>query len=146
MINCFHDKYAFLSNFYPARVEYQLNFYPTVEHAYQASKVSAISRRVDFQTAKTPGIAKRMGQRVQLRPDWERVKLNVMQDLLVSKFSDPELKALLLATGKEMLVEGNNWHDNIWGDCGCSRCKNIPGQNWLGELLMMVRYFHRESN
>jgi predicted NAD-dependent protein-ADP-ribosyltransferase YbiA (DUF1768 family) len=45
----------------------------------------------------------------------------------------------LLDTGDEELVEGTTWHDNIWGNCSCPKCKNIPGQNRLGKLLMQIR-------
>ena len=58
---------------------------------------------------------------------------------LRKKFANPELRDLLLATGDEELVEGNYWHDNEWGNCTCPRCKNIPGKNKLGKLLMQVR-------
>jgi predicted NAD-dependent protein-ADP-ribosyltransferase YbiA (DUF1768 family) len=55
------------------------------------------------------------------------------------KFQDPKLRAMLLATGNEELIEGNTWHDNTWGDCSCDACKDIEGKNMLGKLLMKVR-------
>jgi predicted NAD-dependent protein-ADP-ribosyltransferase YbiA (DUF1768 family) len=56
-----------------------------------------------------------------------------MLDALRDKFSDPELRAKLLATGDEFLVEGNHWGDTYWGVC------NGKGRNMLGSLLMKVR-------
>lgn len=38
-----------------------------------------------------------------------------------------------MATGNEMLVEGNNWHDKFWGVCGGE------GENHLGKMLMHIR-------
>ena len=38
-----------------------------------------------------------------------------------------------------MLIEGNYWHDNYWGNCLCPKCKEIEGQNQLGKILMKVR-------
>ena len=107
--------------------------YPTLEHIYQASKTDDLALRRDIARAGTPGKAKRMGHTVPLRPDWDRVKLKAMHELLWIKFCDPELRAKLLATGDAMLVEANDWGDTYWGQC------NGVGQNWLGVLLMLVR-------
>ena len=49
------------------------------------------------------------------------------------KFSNPDLKEKLLATGNEELVEGNWWGDQYWGIC------DGIGKNKLGKLLMKVR-------
>ena len=38
-----------------------------------------------------------------------------------------------------LLIEGNTWHDNYWGDCSCNRCKSKSGENMLGILLMELR-------
>lgn len=62
-----------------------------------------------------------------------------MEEALRLKFEDKKLRIKLLNTGKEFLKEGNFWHDNIWSDCSCERCKNITGQNNLGRLLMKIR-------
>lgn len=62
-----------------------------------------------------------------------------MHDLVELKFALPELAIQLQVTGDQELVEGNHWHDNIWGNCVCDRCVNIVGQNWLGQILMQVR-------
>jgi predicted NAD-dependent protein-ADP-ribosyltransferase YbiA (DUF1768 family) len=62
-----------------------------------------------------------------------------MLDLLRAKFGLAWLAERLLATEGEDLVEGNYWHDQIWGDCNCHVHQSIPGQNLLGKLLMRVR-------
>ena len=80
-----------------------------------------------------------MGRHVTLRPDWEEVKVDVMREGLRHKFKNPSLRAKLLATGNEELMEGNTWHDNTWGNCVCQKCQNIPGRNMLGMLLMELR-------
>jgi ribA/ribD-fused uncharacterized protein len=87
-----------------------------------------------------PGEAKRIGRAVTLRPDWEAVKDRVMWTGLVAKFSQHrDIRQLLVGTGLAILIEGNYWHDNYWGDCVCERCSEIPGKNMLGEELMMLR-------
>ena len=79
------------------------------------------------------GRAKRLG-RVELRSDWEEVKIEVMREVLRCKFSqNPDLKAKLIATGDAELIEGNNWNDRFWGVC------RGVGQNHLGRLLMELR-------
>ena len=60
--------------------------------------------------------AKKLGRRVTLRSDWEEVKLNVMKEVVIDKFTrSPELKQMLLDTEDEELVEGTTWNDTFWG-------------------------------
>jgi ribA/ribD-fused uncharacterized protein len=139
VIDDFFDDYYFLSNFYSAPTEFEGVVYPTSENAYQAAKTTHIRSRKTFADPEcTPAWAKRLGRSLDLRPDWEEVKEQVMRDCLKSKFSDPALRALLQATGDAVLIEGNTWHDNIWGVCTCHRCPG-NGQNLLGQLLEELR-------
>jgi len=136
----FTDELFFLSNFYPCDVLYDGVLYPSVEHAYQAAKTLDMQERVKIRNQTTPGQAKREGQRVVLRPGWEMSKVDVMRQLLMIKFvANPKLGKQLLSTSHEELVEVNNWHDNFWGDCQCSKCKKVIGRNMLGLSLRTVR-------
>lgn len=139
MIDSFRNEYFFLSNYSCSPFYIDNVLFPTMEHYFQTSKASNQKDYLFIANAPTPGDAKRLGRRIQLRHDWEKVKDNVMLIGLRKKFANPELRDLLLATGDEELVEGNYWHDNEWGNCTCPRCKNIPGKNKLGKLLMQVR-------
>ncbi len=132
-VSSFRGPYRFLSNFYPAPVEFEGQRYPTVEHAYQAAKTPDAALRKRIREARNAGTAKMLGQRVPLRKDWERVKLDVMLDLLRKKFCRPSLSDLLLATEDLRLVEGNTWNDRFWG------AVDGKGKNHLGRLLMQVR-------
>ena len=143
MINKFEGQYEFLSNFFPSVIEYGGIQYPTVEHAFQAAKSLSEEEQAAISIAKTPGIAKRLGRKVVLRPDWEEVKIEVMRQCLAKKFEHPDLCAKLLATGDEELIEGNHWHDNFWGSCSCEKCGG-NGQNQLGKLLMKIRNEYME--
>ncbi len=138
-ISKFEDRFAFLSNFHPSVICDEYIFYPTVEHYFQAMKTLNPEMRKKIAAADTPGQAKRLGRQVELRPDWEEVKDDVMLEGLRLKFTIPSLREMLIETGSAELVEGNWWHDNTWGDCGCEKCQDIPGQNRLGKLLMQVR-------
>lgn len=122
----------FLSNFFPAPVVLDGVTFPTVEHAYQAAKTLHRPSREVVRRAVTPGQAKRLGRTLILRPDWEAVKLQVMEALLRQKFADPALRAKLRALPGE-IVEENTWNDTWWG-----RCRG-RGENHLGRLLMRIR-------
>jgi len=140
-ISKFSGAYRFLSNFYPSNFrDYVGDEWPTVEHFFQAMKIDSEKEREKIRNLPSPGQAKKIGRLLELRNDWESVKFNVMRDALYYKFrQNKDLKEKLKETGKSHIVEGNTWHDNIWGDCYCDKCKNIKGQNYLGRLLMGVR-------
>jgi len=141
-INFFKGEYEKLSNFYPVVIYYERINYPSVEHAYVASKSKdgMFRYKISKIPADQPGIAKAEGRKVKLRPDWDLIKYSIMERFLMQKFSYPEFREFLLLTGDIYLEEGNYWHDNYWGNCYCKRCKNIKGKNKLGKLLMEVRY------
>lgn len=139
MIAEFEGKYAFLSNFYPSSILYDGIVYPTNEHFFQAMKTLDQEERKKIAAADTPGKAKRLGRHVQLRADWEQIKVDVMRTGLMLKFTDAELAQKLINTGDEELIEGNWWHDNTWGSCFCNDCIHKPGRNFLGMLLMELR-------
>lgn len=133
MIDRFDGEYRFLSNFYPANVTFEDMSFPSVEHAYVAAKTLDRNERVRI-CYLTTGAAKRYGRTLKLRPDWEDIKIEVMGNLVLQKFTrHPHLKKMLLATGDQELVEGNHWGDTFWGVC------KGKGQNVLGRILMLVR-------
>lgn len=142
VINTFRGRWAFLSNFHPATLVWEGITYPTSEHAFNAGKSTSPETRHWIADAETPSDAKARGRRVPLRPGWdERIRFQVMRDVLAAKFTArPARIAALLSTGGATLIEGNTWHDNVWGDCrcGCPACAE-PGQNHLGRLLMELR-------
>lgn len=140
MIIEFEDEYAFLSNFYPSPFTHDGITYPTNEHFFQAMKTLDIGERKAIAAADTPGKAKRMGRSVELRPDWEKVKLYFMELGLRLKFlQHPDLAQKLIETGDEELIEGNWWCDQTWGSCSCPKHIRTPGRNLLGLLLMELR-------
>jgi ribA/ribD-fused uncharacterized protein len=133
-IDSFHGDYAFLSNFYPASIEWEGITYPTTEHAFQAAKTLDVNERKRIAALPRPGQAKHAGKRVQLRPDWEHVKVGIMTDIVATKFeTHPDLLDALEATGDAKLIEGNHWNDTFWGMC------RGRGRNELGNILMRIR-------
>ena len=140
----FKDEYEFLSNHYPSKILHRGTFWLTVEHAYQAAKCKDLELEEEIRKTSSPKEAKRIGKRVQLREDWEEIKVDIMTDLVLCKFTQYEdLRTRLLATGDQHLVETNFWHDNFWGDCVCRKCVDFLGKNILGIILMEIRDFWR---
>ena len=133
-IERFDGKYDFLSNFYLTPVPYQGIMYPSSEHAFQAAKTTNPAVRMEISEASTPGLAKKMGRRLELRMAWDDIRDAIMFSVLMEKFhNNPDICKKLLETGIEELVEGNTWGDTYWGVC------NGNGKNKLGKLLMLVR-------
>lgn len=71
---------------------------------------------------------------MQVRADWESVKVDVMYRALKCKFSTyPYLTSMLLSTVGSVLVEASP-HDLFWGGG-----RDGEGLNYLGRLLMQLR-------
>jgi len=64
-----------------------------------------------------------------------------MAEGLRQKFSDPDLRNRLLATGDAELVEGTTWGDVTWG----IDLNTGEGENHLGKLLMELRTRYRKE-
>lgn len=134
-INLFRDEYEFLSNFYPCQIEYCGIYYQNAEAAFQAQKCQSEEEKLSF-CGLTAAKAKRRGRQVLLRPDWETVKIGLMEEIVHEKFiQNPKLAEKLLATGNRQLVEGNTWGDTCWG----VDTRTGQGANHLGRILMQVR-------
>lgn len=135
-VSAFTGKNRYLSNFWPVAVEGPGGFlYPTVEHAYQASKTCHPQEWAAILKMPTPGMAKRAGRKVTLREDWDTIKLERMESLLRQKFAiGTELAERLYYTDGE-IAEGNYWHDTYWG----VSAHTGEGFNHLGRILMKIR-------
>jgi ribA/ribD-fused uncharacterized protein len=140
VIDKFEGEYRFLSNFWISPVEFNGRIFHSVEQAYQFEKCDDPVYQKAILEATTPRMAKKVGKKknmeelgVEIREDWEEVKLDVMKKLVTIKFKNPELKQKLIDTGDAELIEGNWWHDVFWGVC------NGIGENHLGKILMEVR-------
>lgn len=139
MINSFNNEYGFLSNFWTSQITMRNRTYATVEHYFQAMKARTTKDHDNIRLQQTPGMAKHAGRTVEIREDWDNVKIAIMHEALEAKFNIPILRQMLINTQHRTIVEGNKWHDNYWGDCYCERCKDIKGTNVLGLLLMTIR-------
>lgn len=129
------------------------NFYENINYPFIFNGLMFFSGEAAFQSAKTldneirkkfcnlhPNEAKIFGHQIELRPDWDEIKDEIMYQVVKAKFtSHPTMRRRLTNTYPKMLIEGNTWHDNHFGSCKCQRCKNISKENVLGKVLMRVR-------
>jgi hypothetical protein len=121
--------YQFLSNFWWGFFYYNHKIYRSVEHFYQASKATNNKDHEIIRTALTPATAKRLGREIDIRDDWEDIKVSIMLTGLRLKFEDKVLKRKLLDT-KDAILHENSPNDYFWG---------VKGKDMLGKLLMKVR-------
>jgi len=120
--------------------------WPTVEHYYQTMKTPDKVSQDKIWSCPTPSAAKKLSYEVEIWEDWDTKKDNVMLTALECKFDqNPELQKMLIDTGDAILIEGNTWHDNYWGNCECEKCKSKKGMNMLGKMLMYIRRGYSES-
>jgi len=128
-----------LGNMFLVSVKYDDMLYPSVQNAFESSKLAS-KRSRDIYTKLAPLDAFRMNYKHpdRVRNDWYNMQTDIMIDLLRSKFKNAACKKALLDTGCDSLVYENTHHDTEWGICTCSKCKN-SGQNKLGILLMRIR-------
>lgn len=139
----FQGEYRFLSNFWicPNGVTLDGHTFRCSEAAYVAHKLDKDKytkeqrEEIYAKLATMDGReSKKYGRNIMVRPDWNKVKVEVMRRVVRAKFEqDRELAGLLRATGNARLEETNHWRDTFWGVC------NGVGENWLGKILMEVR-------
>ena len=123
------NEYYFLSNMYPCNITYNGHTFKCSESAFQAQK--DLSRTSEFEMLDGYK-AKKLGRKVNIRSDWESVKLDIMREILRIKFQDPVLANKLLSIN-EPIIEDNTWNDTFWGIC------NGVGENHLGKLLEEIK-------
>lgn len=110
--------------------------YGTVEHFFQASKATNRQDHDRIADAWDPGRAKVRGNAVDLRPDWEEVKYEVMLAGLRVKFRSRHFLHYLTGTKGRYIAEDSPT-DFIWGIR--SPGGGTDGLNLLGKALMEVR-------
>ena len=117
--------------------------YGSVEHAYQSAKlIDAIDRTRFILTCGTGNndsyygmSALKAGKKLpNVRSDWDKVKLEIMEYYVRLKFQQIRFKDFLISTGNLHIYE--NGH-SFWG---------VPGLNHMGKILMKVRKEINESN
>jgi N-glycosidase YbiA len=130
------EPYGCFSNLSPHGVQLAGDWWPTVEHYFQAQKFVGTRYEEMIRCTEDPYFVADVGkwQQLPLRPDWEQVKDDVMYRAVLCKFeTHADIRQILLSTGNEFIVE-NAPDDFYWG-CG----HDGSGKNRLGQILMGVR-------
>ena len=140
----FFEEFRFLSNFHVQPITWQGKVYQTTEAAYQADKTDNEDFKEQIRLASGPGSARKMGQAVLLRKNWDAEKEQAMREIVTLKFmANADLAMKLMKTDGQYLVESTVWHDNFWGICikkDCEKgCGEKKGLNTLGKILMEIR-------
>jgi N-glycosidase YbiA len=124
-----------LSNFSPPSFTLDGEYWPTVEHYFQAQKFIGPEGRDRIRRALSPKDARLFGQsrKLSIRNDWDEIREEIMLTALRMKFQAVGARELLLSSGERMLIESSPF--DYFGGAG----QNGTGQNKLGYLLMKVR-------
>lgn len=128
------DEFRWLSNFYPCTIEFDNMQFKSVEHAYMSAKSNAIEWKEFCMTEDNPAIVKRRSYEINIDPDWDMRKVDVMRTCITKKFTQEPFRSMLLNTGTEYIQEGNYWGDRFWGiDLNINRSSKSE-QNYACEI------------
>ena len=135
------------SNFYRKPFMYKGHELLFSEQAFMIEKALQFDpNKVErIAAVKRPQDAKSIGREIRNYNDriWSAKRYHAMVQVLEAKFTDPELRKILLETGDRIIVEASPY-DRIWGvglgeDDDDLYAGNWKGQNLLGKALMEVR-------
>jgi len=130
------DQYEkFLATFSAHALEYKGKIYPTVEHAYHASRYADDKIQEEIRLTKSPYLAWELSQKYKAGQiaDFDARKSAVMEELCRLKLEQhADVKAGLLASGDDTIVK--NYPDPYWG-IG----KDGVGKNEMGVIWMKLR-------
>jgi N-glycosidase YbiA len=133
----YEGKWYMFSNFSSFAVHWRGQDWMTVEHAYQASKFLDKETQDLVRNARSAHDSKKIARAhyEMARPDWQEVKLGIMEEILCAKLDQhPYVKQKLLESGNATIVEDSP-KDSYWG-----RGPDWKGENHLGRLWMKLRY------
>lgn len=130
--------YEFLSEDYPCVIAFDGVNYPSLTHAFFASKNSGseggLNQRAVIQNTRSAYEVKKLMKGFNASWRWRRQKIKVRYAFQYAKFANnPTLRAALIATAPAQLVFKNDHLNRFWGVC------QGEGKNWDGRLLMSVR-------
>lgn len=155
VIDRWHGNKAWLSNNYQMDFKYAGITFPSLAHAFLASKTNDNLKRIWISNLPPAGLKnEEVFETVGLRQGWNGT--TVMKDLLELKFGltrigvpgeNMKLYKKLAGTGRAELINTNFEHDNYWGVCKCGKCEIAfdPAKNLLGFTIMLVRKKIREQ-
>lgn len=134
-ITSFTGENLFLNNRWPCKIKFEGEIYPSVEHAFEAARTLDKEERIQFATIHMRSLeVKRAGKFITERPNWDRHRLAIMNNLVTQKFLNGPILMKLLIETDGLLIDGNSWGETFWGESPLG-----TGQNQLGHILMRLR-------
>lgn len=142
-----HDMY---SNFFFAPFKHQGHIFKWSEQAVMYRKAKHFGEMVianKILLAKSPDECKKLGRSRAIpfvNTEWVKVREIIYKEVLMDKFSNPQMKKRILETGDKILVEASPF-DDIWGiklahdHPDAEKPEKWRGMNLLGKVLMEVR-------
>ena len=131
----FRGEYAYLSNMYTCTINIRINnfiySFLNAEAAFQAMKCP--ERASEFINLDGPS-ARKLGNKVLLRNDWEQEKVNFMRNVIYAKFIQNRNLLEKLCSTIGVIVESSKYGDKFWGVNA-----NGIGENHLGLILTELR-------
>lgn len=144
VIGFYPREFYCLDNFSSFKVEYNGYLYASLEEAYQTvgflESAPEIAEQIKHSHSAHEAQKIAMENRDKQDPNWNNIKISVMEDLLRHKIDqNPYVLKKLLETEDYIIVEDSP-KDNFWG-WGIDR----NGQNNLGKLWMKLREEYRQK-
>ena len=137
-IGFFPREFFCLDNYSAFKIEYEGVVYGTVEEAYQAAAFKGVADDVaeQIRQAKSPYDAKHISRANtdKKRPDWDTMKLVVMEELLREKVKQHPYVREMLIKSKDYPIVEDSPKDTYWG-----LGPNRDGANNMGKLWMKLR-------
>lgn len=78
VIDSFKGKYAFLDNDFPCFIYHDGMRFLSCNRAYHASKSFDVRHRIGCMLAPDSKAVRTLGRKVELREDWDKIKLKLM--------------------------------------------------------------------
>lgn len=126
-----------LSPFSAHRIRIWGEVFPTLEHAYQASRIKPGPERDAIKSASSPMDAWREGQKHKNNPDLQVSNFDkdaVVEELFRAKLSQhPDISAVLKESGDKELLKVYDT-DYYWGTGA-----DGSGENRMGKIWMKIR-------
>ena len=145
----FKGDYDYLSNDfllihpYHRPIAFGKLWFPSVTHAFEASKTRDLEARKRISLASDARVARMMAKMTLQVSDWQEQQLPLMEQLVMDKFlRNQRLMLALLRTEDKPLVHTDFYRDTFWG--AVENADGVwEGENHLGKILMRVRLTYR---
>lgn len=128
----FQSEHAWLSNFFPCKIEIDGERFVSAEQAYQFTKASRLgdpNLATMISRTKKPSRAKKLGGGLEHHPDWDAQKIDVMRTIMEEKFmQNPYLWIVDSYWAAKATLNSKSLKNGTW-----------QGANFMGKILMEIR-------